>query len=318
MYLEMARDEVHGGGGWAFSQCVWAPTITRGGNRKWPFWTKILDINRDDLVMHIRGNKREAAFVGYSQAAGFGYETTERPPDPGRWGYAQSFYRANIRGYTALDTPIVLTDVFEQRTVGLESYFNQNSQRRDNRLNLFYTRQRQKLQCLNGAYLSDFSDDLFAIIFDSNWLNSGSTSAPMSVQTGIQLRLLASRIGQDRFSKAIKKLYGYRCCFPGCDVTDDRFLVASHIARWSDNEGLRGALGNGLRLCIVHDKAFELGLFTVGPDLRVFVALGERYATSPPWLVLSQQHGERIAVQHVEPLQEALLEHWIRTGLDPL
>lgn len=26
MWIEMSRDEVHGGGDWAFAKCVWSPT----------------------------------------------------------------------------------------------------------------------------------------------------------------------------------------------------------------------------------------------------------------------------------------------------
>jgi hypothetical protein len=35
-YLEMARDEDHGGGTWAFANCVWAPIKKENGTR-WVF-----------------------------------------------------------------------------------------------------------------------------------------------------------------------------------------------------------------------------------------------------------------------------------------
>jgi predicted restriction endonuclease len=80
-----------------------------------------------------------------------------------------------------------------------------------------------------------------------------------------------TRIGQKKFADTIKGLYQNRCCFPGCGVADPRFLVASHIARWSDNEALRGHTGNGLCFCLMHDRAFELGLFTLDGRRNVFL-----------------------------------------------
>lgn len=84
----------------------------------------------------------------------------------------------------------------------------------------------------------------------------------VSIETGLQLSSIRTRLGQARF--------------PDCDVSDPRFLIGSHIARWADNEKLRGNLGNGLCLCLIHDKAFEVGLYTRDEPLAVFVNPRER------------------------------------------
>ena len=54
MFIEMSRDETHGGGAWSFKKCVWAPTRNQKGGR-WPFWEKILSVRIGDTVLHLRG-----------------------------------------------------------------------------------------------------------------------------------------------------------------------------------------------------------------------------------------------------------------------
>lgn len=253
----MARNEAHGGGTWAFQNCVWSPTQKRGGG-SWPFWTKILQVRQGDTVLHLRGVSPNAHFVGYSIASGDGFETTRRPPDPKQWGYAERFYRASLSGFTPFHQRVNLTDLFSSRRTELEEYFDTNKALGSSKLNVFFVRQAGRLQCLNGAYLSDMDEALLTALFGSgrpiNAPLDGSTV--VSVETGSQISTVRSRLGQAKFSREIKKMYGNHCCFPGCQVSDSRFLVGSHIARWIDNEALRGHMGNGLCFCLVHDKAF--------------------------------------------------------------
>jgi hypothetical protein len=54
VYLEMARDEAHGGGTWAFTNCVWAPTEKRGDGRR-AYWRMILEVREGDTTVHLRG-----------------------------------------------------------------------------------------------------------------------------------------------------------------------------------------------------------------------------------------------------------------------
>ena len=126
MYLEMSRDHVHGGNGWAFSNCLWAPTKKRGRGDRWPFWTMIQDVRADDIVLHLRGIPPSANFVGYSRASSDGAETTGRPPSPGEWSYAETFFRADLEGYAPFRDPINLKGIFESRRSELEAYFEAN------------------------------------------------------------------------------------------------------------------------------------------------------------------------------------------------
>jgi putative restriction endonuclease len=172
---------------------------------------------------------------------------------------------------------------------------------------------------LNGAYLSDIDEELFAILFGTGKEVIASTGKQVliTVETGSQIAKIRTRLGQARFSFEIKRLYGNKCCFPGCAVSDVRFLTGAHIARWADNELLRGQMGNGLCLCVLHDKAFELGLFTLDEHYRVFVNPKEKQSGSRIFDEILGQHGEQIRLSAVKPLEDALLEHWIRVDIEP-
>ncbi|HTW45634.1 MAG TPA: HNH endonuclease [Acidobacteriaceae bacterium] len=317
-YLEMSRDIDHGGGTWAFTNCVWAPTKKRDG-ANWPFWEKVQEIQQHDIIIHLRGTPPNAYFVGYSVASGDGFQTTRRPPKAGEWDYADAFYRADLTGFTSFHQPINLTDVFTSRRAELESYFELNNLKGSEKLNVFFVRQSGRLQCLNGAYLSDIDEALLKALFGDGHqiVPPASNKVVISVETGSQIALMRVRIGQARFADAIKGLYGDRCCFPECTVSDARFLVGAHIARWSDNPKLRGELGNGLCLCLIHDRAFEIGLFTLDQHFRVFVNPNFERSSSSVVQDLLIHHGEQIRLASVLPLEDALIEHWIRTGIEP-
>ncbi|MEO6964695.1 MAG: HNH endonuclease [Acidobacteriaceae bacterium] len=320
IYLEMSRDAQHGGGTWGFTNCVWAPTEKKGAGGSWPFWEKVLQVHEGDTVLHLRGVPPEAYFVGYSVASGDGFRTTRRPPDPGEWSYAEAFYRADLIGFTPFHKSISLSQIFKERRSVLEAYFEANKNRGAAKDNLFFVKQSGRLQCLNGAYLSNVGEELLTLLFGSSTGLKASSSGEVivSVETGSQISNIRTRLGQSRFSDEIKKLYGIRCSFPGCEITDPRFLVGSHIARWSDNEDLRGQLGNGLCLCLIHDKAFEVGLFTLDEHHAVFVNPRQHNSKSTVVQNLLEKEGEKIRTCRVPPLADALLEHWIRVDIDPI
>jgi len=318
IYIEMSIDETHGGGTWAFKNCIWAPTQKKDG-RSWPFWSKVFDVRDGDTVLHLRGKTPNANFIGYSTVSGDGFQSTKRPPNPGEWDFAPAFFRADLNEFTSFHQPINLVDLFQSRREILEAYFDGNKARGPEKLNIFFVRQSGRLQCLNGAYLSDVDEELLLALFETNdnriLRNSGNEV--VSVQTGTQISTIRSRQGQSRFSSAIKELYGNHCCFPGCKIADPRFLIGAHIARWSDNEFLRGHMGNGLCFCLLHDKAFEIGLFTLDEKYRIFANPREKGSNSPVVQAIQSHHGETITLADVLPLDDALLEHWLRVDIEP-
>ena len=272
IYIEMSRYDIHGGGTWVFPNCIWAPTEKdKGGS--WPFWTKVLSVREGDIIIHLRGKTPKAYFVGYSTVASDGIKTNQRPPDSGKWNYATGFFRADLSGFTPFYKPVNLVDLFSSRGTELKEYFDGHKAKRLKNSNIFYVWQSNRLQCLNGAYLSNVDEELLAALFGSgvNTITTSNGNTVVSVKTGSQIIRVLTRTGQKKFSDSVKDQYGNRCCFPGCKVSDSRFLVGSHIARWSDNEAMRGDISNGLCFCLIHDKAFEIGYFTIDQKFHVYV-----------------------------------------------
>ena len=320
MWLEMSRDETHGGSGWAFGECLWSPSH-KDPRGKWPFWESLLDVKRGDTVVHLRGQSHRSAFVGFSLADTDGYETSRRPTIAKRYQYATSFYRVPLTDYTPFLDPIVLDVAFARNHDRLLAYLDENKLRPQvDREHLFFVLQARRLQCLNGAYLSMFSERLAGILLGRDLSDSPAESelAFASARTGQQLAQIHARVGQKAFSENVRSNFGHICCFPGCDVRDDAFLVGSHIARWSDAPELRGDSSNGLCLCLMHDRAFELGLFTLTVDGRVRVNASR--ASEFDWAkeVLLPYEGRRIRAGTIAPSEAALEQHWNRIGFRPI
>lgn len=315
IYLEMSRIESHGGGDWSYPLCIWAPAKKASGDR-WPFWSKILDVRKGDTVLHLRGIPPRASFTGYSTVASPGFETSSRPPDPGEWSFSQKYVRADLESFVPFDTPLNLGDIFRRRATELIAYLEGRKTGKSSRRNLFFVRQSGRLQCLNGAYLSNVDTELFEILFDREAPKSSGSSGLSIVYTSTAMANLRVRVGQSQFADEVKRNYRDRCCFPNCAICDSRFLVGSHIARWADDESLRGHVGNGLCLCVTHDRAFELGLFTLDQQLRVVLNPKEPLAAEP-MKSLEAAAGARILLSENPPNQKALQAHWERIGFDP-
>jgi predicted restriction endonuclease len=135
-----------------------------------------------------------------------------------------------------------------------------------------------------------------------------------NIETGEGFRQSSYRQGQELFSGEVLSNYGNRCCFPDCSIDECTFLIGAHIARWADVKELRGDLSNGLCLCLMHDKAFEAGFFTLTEDLRVAVNKNNQTAMTSKWCKknLIPYDGDSISFGSVKPSLEALRHHWKR------
>ena len=211
----------------------------------------------------------------------------------------------------------MLRDVFSRHDAELRSYFLQNKTAASKE-RLFYVIQADRLQCLNGAYLSEASSDLARLLLERPVdVHQSSLDIAREARTNERLREVLTRVGQREFSDLVRKNYGTQCCFPGCDVKEWTFLRGSHIARWADAPELRGDVTNGLCLCLMHDQAFERGLFTVDLDLNVWVDPDK--VLQSPWANahLLPHQGQQLRAGMVAPSEEALLQHWERTSSYP-
>jgi hypothetical protein len=127
------------------------------------------------------------------------------------------------------------------------------------------------------------------------------------VAVGEVRRLQKTRIGQSAFRTAVLRCYSNNCCFPECDVDDALLLVAGHIDRWADSKDSRGNAENGLCLCALHDRAYELGLFVIDDGMAVQVnkLMLTRWATNN----LLPFQGAQIRTGRVKPSPAMLSNH---------
>jgi HNH endonuclease len=80
-------------------------------------------------------------------------------------------------------------------------------------------------------------------------------------------QVIKSRIGQSAFKKALLAIEK-KCRL--CGVTDERFLVASHIKLWSQSSNQeRLEVNNGLLLCPNHDALFDKGYISFDDGMIV-------------------------------------------------
>lgn len=122
--------------------------------------------------------------------------------------------------------------------------------------------------------------------FTSNWSHYGVESERLaqSIEADIPAeqeweaqerpteaeRIVQVRIGQGFFRKVVLSSYNFHCCI--CAMPIPALLIASHIIPWREREDLRLNPHNGLCLCSLHDKAFDLGLIGVNADYRVRIS----------------------------------------------
>ncbi|MES2278566.1 MAG: HNH endonuclease [Bacteroidota bacterium] len=83
-------------------------------------------------------------------------------------------------------------------------------------------------------------------------------------------RLMKARVNQVLFRKVILSNYSNSCAICGLDV--DSLLVASHILKWSENQSNRLNPENGLCLCNIHDKAFEVGFIGISNNYKIILS----------------------------------------------
>ncbi len=78
------------------------------------------------------------------------------------------------------------------------------------------------------------------------------------------------RVNQSVFRKVIINNYYHSCAVCGLNIPD--LLIASHILKWSENKAERLNPTNGICLCGIHDKAFELGFLGINSDYKIMVS----------------------------------------------
>jgi putative restriction endonuclease len=86
----------------------------------------------------------------------------------------------------------------------------------------------------------------------------------------VRTQLVKVRVNQNFFRSMVISSYNNKCCITG--LSNMSLLVAGHIKPWSIDEKNRMNPQNGLSLNALHDKAFENGLITILPSLKIKVS----------------------------------------------
>ena len=175
--------------GWRVGECLWSPQLKEDGSR-WGFWETMLAVKRGDVVFHLCGESGEASFTGYSIADDDGQPVGQGPTGP------EELYRVVLRDHTPFENPIIWESIRQSQKEALLAYFKENKSKKPiAKERLFYVLQSDRLQCLNGAYLSFLSDRLVEILFG---FHTNTTTAEVVVQTsapvGTALRSAAVRV----------------------------------------------------------------------------------------------------------------------------
>jgi len=83
-------------------------------------------------------------------------------------------------------------------------------------------------------------------------------------------RIVKVRVNQSFFRSMVLASYNFSCCITGIQTTG--LLVGSHIVPWAADKENRLNPRNGLCLNALHDKAFDLHLFSIQPDLKIVLS----------------------------------------------
>lgn len=122
---------------------------------------------------------------------------------------------------------------------------------------------------------NEFNDDWEKLSYESERLIEAMTGpAPREIEEAMQFpegktreTFVRARINQTFFRSVVLAAYGARCCITGLAIPS--LLNASHIVPWSVDVKNRTNPRNGLCLNALHDRAFDCGLLTITPELKV-------------------------------------------------
>jgi putative restriction endonuclease len=122
---------------------------------------------------------------------------------------------------------------------------------------------------------------------------------------GLSSAIPSLQLARDaRFREEVISAYEHRCAVCGFDVRVgdglDLAIEAAHI-KWHQAGGPE-VVQNGVALCSIHHKAFDLGALTVDRTMRILVS-GSVYGQSGMTRWFLRYHRRRVRVPHSDHLQ---------------
>jgi hypothetical protein len=93
------------GSGWGVRESIWSPSEARSGSMRQ--YRVMLSVRPGDLVI----NCQRGQVLGFSDVKQACQTLSDRPPNPGPWGYARSFLRIPLHKFHALHEPISMSSL---------------------------------------------------------------------------------------------------------------------------------------------------------------------------------------------------------------
>jgi putative restriction endonuclease len=250
---------------------LWSPQKNDNG-QTFHHWTDMRNVKKGDIIFNSYDGEMVSVLIAKED-----YFEHDRPNDLDDlklWGKKGWMVKAE---YIDLKNPIKYKD-FMDKILQLqgEKYAPFNVLGRGNTGYLF-------------RVTTELADFLFYLLEDSNQITRESIilvnqSLGINVIKSIEKELdspivldetekeliVKGRIGQTIFKKALLK-QEKKCKL--CGVTDERFLIASHIKKWSQsNNEERLDVNNGLLLCPNHDSLFDKGFISFYKDGTIMIS----------------------------------------------
>ncbi len=109
------------------------------------------------------------------------------------------------------------------------------------------------------------------------------------------LRETRQRLHQPVFRAGVRHAYGTRCAV--CALRHAELLDAAHIVGDAEEHGI-AAVRNGLALCTIHHRAYDVSVLGIRPDLVVEIRPDLLEEIDGPMLEhgLRRHHGERLMI----------------------
>jgi putative restriction endonuclease len=127
------------------------------------------------------------------------------------------------------------------------------------------------------AIWNEFNGDWDKLAFESERLVEQMTGHSAILEKALRFPegktrevLVRARVNQAVFRSMVVASYDSRCCITGLQIPE--LLRASHIVPWSVDLKNRTNPANGLCLNALHDRAFDVGLITITPNLKIKVS----------------------------------------------
>jgi putative restriction endonuclease len=116
-----------------------------------------------------------------------------------------------------------------------------------------------------------------------------------AVGLSIDVSRISSRKRDPNFRNAVLTAYRYRCAVCGLDLRIGNITIALEAAhiQWHQANG-PDLVENGIALCSIHHKLFDLGAFTLDPALQVLVS-EQVHGTGQFEQTLLQHHGQKLS-----------------------